>query len=327
MKLSKKTTNILGETMNYIDFGKKVLKIRKDCGLTRENVKDITGISIETLRRLEAGLPEPRINTLEKLSILYRFDLIELLSKSRSPLSFFSEDLIKKTTDKINRLDFEGLRDVIDSALQDVMDSKNPENSEELNINYYTDFFNALKALKLNETKDLKLNVIMLENILLVVSRNQKSLLGEVYLYPFEVVVAIYLISLYRRTNQYALAISTSEAMMRKLEKYPLLNDRSTDQLGALYQALAYVYHAMDKHEKVIEIVDDAFGNPRLAFTNTLYVDLLLRKATALLKLGNKDSYDLFTVAIQNSYGERKKNIIRVIKEIYGVDHHLAEDN
>ena len=156
--------------MNYLEFGKKALKIRKNCGFTREKVKDITGISIETLRRLEVGLPEPRINTLEKLSVLYRYDLIELLAKSRSQLSFFSEDLFKRTTDKINKLDFEGLRDVIDSALHDVMVSKDSNDLEDSNIRYYSDFFNALKALKLNDTKDLKLNVIMLENILMVVS-------------------------------------------------------------------------------------------------------------------------------------------------------------
>ncbi len=309
--------------MNYIEFGNKALKIRKNCGFTRETVKEITGISIETLRRLETGVPEPRINTLEKLSTLYRYDLIELLSKSRSQLSFFSEELIKKTTDKINQLDFEGLRGVIDSALMDLMQSKD---TEESNSKYYSDFFNALKSVKINETKDLKMNVIVIENILLILARNQKFLINEPYLYPFEVMAAIYLISLYRESGQYGIAISTCEEMMRKLENYPYLNDRGVDQLGALYQALAYVYHRKDEQEKVIEIVDAAFGNHHLAFTNTLYIDLLLRKATALHKLGNKDSYDLFTVAILNSYGERKKNIIRVIKDYYGIDHHLAKD-
>jgi len=312
--------------MNYIEFGIKVLKIRKDCGFTREKVRDITGISIETLRRLEAGMPEPRINTLEKLSILYRYDLLELLAMSRSQISFFSEDLIRRSTEKINKLDFEGLRNVLDDALHDVMNWHNSDESEVLNFQYYTDFFNALKSLKLNETKDLKMNVIMLENILFAVSRNQKKLLEEAYLYPFEVVVVIYLISLYRRTGQHARAISTCEVMMDKLEKYPYLNDRGVDQLGALYQTFAYVYHAMDNHLKVIEIVDAAFSNPKLAFTNTLYVDLLMRKAIAFYELGNKDSYDIFTVAIQNSFGERKKGIIRIIKDIYDIDHHLATD-
>jgi transcriptional regulator with XRE-family HTH domain len=309
--------------MNYIEFGDKALKIRKNCGFTREAVKEITGISIETLRRLEMGVPEPRINTLEKLSALYRYDLIELLSKSRSQLSFFSEALIKKTTEKINQLDLEGLVDVIDEALKDLMGSIDPEDS---NSKYYTVFFNALKSLKINKINDFKMNVIMIENILLILSRNQKSLLNEPYLFPFEVMAAIYLISLYRESRQFDIAITTCEEMMKKLEKYPYLNDRGVDQLGALYLALSYIYHAMDEHEKVIEIVDSAFGNSLLAFTNTLYVNLLLRKAIAFHSLGNNESYDIFTVALQNTYGERKKHIAKVIKNQYGIDHHLAKD-
>lgn len=309
--------------MNYTEFGNKALKIRKNCGFTREKVKDITGISIETLRRLEMGVPEPRINTLEKLSTLYRYDLIELLSKCRSQLSFFSEDLIKKTTEKINQLDLVGLVDVIDSALRDLMTSADPEDS---NSKYYAVFFNALKSLRIDKINDFKTNVILIENILLILSRNQKSLLNEPYLYPFEVMAAIYLISLYRQSGQYTLAISTCEEMIRKLENYPYLNDRGVDQLGALYQTLAYIYHTMDQHEKVIEIVDSAFANHQLAFTNTLYIILLSRKAIALHNLGNKNSYDLFTVSLSNSFGERKKFIAKMIKEQYGIDHHLARD-
>jgi transcriptional regulator with XRE-family HTH domain len=309
--------------MNYIEFGNKALKIRKKCGFTREAVKDVTGISIETLRRLEMGVPEPRINTLEKLSSLYRYDLIELLSKCRSHLSFFSEELIKKSTDKINQIDLVGLVDVIDSALQDLMESSDPEDT---NSQYYTVFLNALKSLKIDKITDSKVNVIVIEDILLILSRNQKSLLNEPYLFPFEVMAAIYLISLYRQSGQFATAINTCEEMIRKLEDYPYLNDRGVDQLGALYQSMAYIFHTMDEHEKVIEFVDAAFANSKLAFTNTLYINLVLRKAIAFHNLGNRDSYDLFTVAIQNSYGERKKFIAKVVKEQYGVDHHLAQD-
>ena len=323
MKLNNKTTNILGDYMDYVDFGKKALKIRKNCGFTRETVKEITGISIETLRRLETGVPEPRINTLEKLSTLYRYDLIELLSKSRSPLSFFSEDLIKKSTEKINQIDLVGLVDVIDSALRDLTASTDPEDA---NSQYYTIFLNALKSLKIDKINDSKINVIVIEDILLILSRNQKSLLNEPYLFPFEVMASIYLISLHRQSGQFATAINTCEDMMRKLENYPYLNDRGVDQLGALYQSMAYIYHTMDAHEKVIEFVDAAFSNSQLAFTNTLYINLLLRKAVAFHNLGYKDSYDLFTVAIENSYGERKKFIAKMIKEQYGIDHHLAKD-
>ena len=58
----------------------------------------------------------------------------------------------------------------------------------------------------------------------------------------------------------------------------------------------------------------------------TLYVNLLLRKAIAFHSLGNNESYDIFTVALQNTYGERKKHIAKVIKNQYGIDHHLARD-
>ncbi len=306
--------------MNLIEFGKKAYEIRENCGFTREDVKEYTGISVETLRRLERGIPEPKLSTLEKLSNLYRYDLIELFSNNRNPLSLFSESLMRQVNEKLNTLDYEGLIDVINHAFDEVA---NLDPDEQANHDYYSQFLLAFKSLRLKETRDLPTNVMNVENILLALAKNQAQMLSTPYLYPFEVSVAIYLASIYRRKKEPEKSILFCDELLKKLDAYPSHNDRTTDQIGALYQAIAYAYHILDAHEKVVETIDKALMDRRLAFTNTLFTDMLMRKAIAFHNMGKRESYDLFTVAILNSQGERRKSIIDVVKQQYKIDHHI----
>lgn len=49
-------------------------------------------MAIETQRRIEHGLKEPKISTLERLSVLYKVDLVKLALKQRHRASSFSEE-------------------------------------------------------------------------------------------------------------------------------------------------------------------------------------------------------------------------------------------
>lgn len=71
-------------------FSKRLKEIRKSLGYTQDNVVFGTGLSSETLRKLENGITIPRYDTIEILSMFYKVDLQSVLNQYKS-----SKDLIK----------------------------------------------------------------------------------------------------------------------------------------------------------------------------------------------------------------------------------------
>ena len=64
------------------EFGHRLRDIRKGLNLTQQDVSDMSGVNLDTLRKLENGYVVPRYDTLEILSITYKIDLLEVLLRS-----------------------------------------------------------------------------------------------------------------------------------------------------------------------------------------------------------------------------------------------------
>ncbi len=71
------------ETINLKAFGQALKQVRLSLGYTQQDVRSNTGISCDTLRRIENGLVIPRYETLEYLSYFYKVDLLPILMKHR----------------------------------------------------------------------------------------------------------------------------------------------------------------------------------------------------------------------------------------------------
>jgi len=81
---------ILFSTYDLKAFSTRLKEIRKSLGFTQENVVTGTGLSGETLRKLENGMVVPRYDTIEMLSLFYKTDLQAVLNNYKS-----SSELIK----------------------------------------------------------------------------------------------------------------------------------------------------------------------------------------------------------------------------------------
>lgn len=66
-----------------VSFGETLRKIRKKLSLTQNNVSELSGINIETIRRIEGGKVIPKFETLDLLSSIYKTDLNTLFLKYR----------------------------------------------------------------------------------------------------------------------------------------------------------------------------------------------------------------------------------------------------
>lgn len=72
------------------EFGIQIKKIRRRLMLTQKNVSDSCGVNCDTLRKIEAGLVVPRYDTLEHLSAVYKFDVLECFMNHRTPNQIYS---------------------------------------------------------------------------------------------------------------------------------------------------------------------------------------------------------------------------------------------
>ena len=49
-------------------FGKKLMQIRREQGLTQAQLADMTDLTIETISNIERGVHSPRFSNLEKIA-------------------------------------------------------------------------------------------------------------------------------------------------------------------------------------------------------------------------------------------------------------------
>lgn len=65
-------------------ISKKLKQIRKQKGLSQEEVQKLTGINRNNISRYENGKREPNINTLKKLAKAYNIDIIVFFELPKS---------------------------------------------------------------------------------------------------------------------------------------------------------------------------------------------------------------------------------------------------
>ncbi len=64
-----------------MSFNEKLKISRKSCGMTQRSVAEFLGISERAYQHYENGSREPNIDTLVRLSILFKISLDELLCR------------------------------------------------------------------------------------------------------------------------------------------------------------------------------------------------------------------------------------------------------
>ncbi|MCK8059245.1 MULTISPECIES: helix-turn-helix transcriptional regulator [unclassified Fusibacter] len=301
---------------NYIKFGLEAKKIRVDLGYSRSYVEKNAHVPQETLRRFEDLGHEPKLKTLERLSDLYKIDMINVFMKNRAYTNMFSTELISDVSNLSKNLEY----GILSAKLLELIDNLSSRSKDETKTELIIHFLTCCLSLGEKSTKDIKRNIMNLEDTLIELSRNRKRILSDVYLYDFEITIALLLVIQYRRIKDNMRAIELIENVIAIVDSNPYRSEHQTNQLGFLYLNLSYSYHYFDNHEKVISIVDKAIFNPQLRFSNTTYNNLMLRKVIALFKL-NDPSYKLLVASIcMNETPTRKSAIVKTLRDQYGID-------
>ncbi|MCK8059120.1 MULTISPECIES: helix-turn-helix domain-containing protein [unclassified Fusibacter] len=304
--------------INFKEYGRLVTEIRKNCYLTQNDVQKKIGVSMETLRRIENGIQEPRISTLERLSVLYKYDLISMLEKTRKSTSFFSDDLIKRVNKHTRENNFEALKQELTSIVE-VLAYHSSENNSEA-YRYYVQYLESIKSLTISSDRFPKNKITNFESLLVSMNSSRTGLLTDEYLFNLEVAIAIGLSVVYRDYGNNDKTIDLLTPLIEKLLRYPTHTARQINFIGTMVLNLAYAYHMLDEHEKVITAIDDILQNKLMTFSTDLTNELYKRKAVALFKLDNPLYKPLFLTVLMHESGEKRKQTCHIIKKQYKID-------
>lgn len=90
--------------VNLVGMGEFFTKCRKECGLSQENVADITSISEKTIYNIEHGKCEPGFDTVLMFCDIYDIELNQV-QKFYSRSSDMSHMIDEYYSDKVKPLD------------------------------------------------------------------------------------------------------------------------------------------------------------------------------------------------------------------------------
>lgn len=96
---------------NLKSFGTRIKLIRKRLKLTQQNVSDRSQVNLSTIRRLEAGLVIPKLETLDYLSPVLKEDLLSIFMQYRIDDYYFFTLLKSRLENKLEGDDMDSLEE------------------------------------------------------------------------------------------------------------------------------------------------------------------------------------------------------------------------
>lgn len=299
---------------NSLGIGKLMREIRNAQNLTIKQVSTATGIAEETIRRIELDKFEPKVSTLETLSNYYRLDIIELISRNRSFDSMFSDAFISKVNQMVNARDFNQLRSFADLEIKTLTADKN-HNQVAL-----TTFLYSLKYIKYDPQNGQNDTISVLESILLKITPDYLKNSGTNFPLPIEVSCILLLSIMYRQNRNFNQAIELLTVTIERILNMPLINVRFSDYLASAYLNLAYTYHSMEAHDKVVETVDKCLNHLKVNYNKIVLSHLLFRKGLALYFLDDPLHHAILSTALSLMSAEEQEQLKKVMKTKYHLE-------
>jgi transcriptional regulator with XRE-family HTH domain len=272
--------------MNKEVLGQQLREIRRNIGLTQHDVSEQTGISHETLRRLENGKEFVRFSTLEKLSELYKVDLYKLASMSAELASRFNTFL-----EEIGKSINHGSSEVFHSKIKALIDELSLSNDP--NEKYYISYLGALLKFETYSLSEFAHSELALSH-LYIDSVSQKA---NYYITPFEITLNIYWAIFLRLKENIPLSISVLQSTLTRVKNLPYPISEKTHSIVVIHINLSNAYHNLKDYNKAISLIDDVLFSKDMAYRLDDYFQLLFRKGISQFKSGSESYKKTFSLA------------------------------
>ncbi|MBE0451170.1 MAG: helix-turn-helix transcriptional regulator [Clostridia bacterium] len=275
-------------------FGEDIRKIRIESNLSQADVYDIIGISQDTLRRIENGYTIPKFETLEYLSLLYKTDIVTMLSKTRIGHHYALGNITQTLNDMILNNDFSH----IDKAIKFVNDTISDDNerpSDQMLLNKLFQFkalVEIIQEFNINPNSPLDKDPLVIKINRALELTISDFIMNQIDSYSLDFIeirlLIIYCVILRLKTN-YQDALITLEILLKKTENKLYYDQNYLDLLFKIHFSIAYCHHRNDNHQSVVSSCDKGLQICIEHSDYSLMHAFLFRKAVALFNLGEKE--------------------------------------
>lgn len=238
-------------------FGTAAKKFRIEKGIKIIDLKELCNINRDTIRKIENGMVIPKIETLDRLSYVYKQDMYMLFSKYRLTVDVYLNKVIHKISKSFKTKDFE---------IMDLEIKKFKETYE--NSPIYGD---AIIKKKVNQLKLYLYALVNIDKIIIDESRkvitdlflslecsNKDLIKKKVRFDKIETRIIILLATVYRFKNDFIRSIDLLEIARDEL----LSSFRHDSDFLKLYILVSYNimthYHRSNKYTKSLEVYRDS---------------------------------------------------------------------
>lgn len=275
-------------------FGEDIRQIRIESNLSQADVYNIIGISQDTLRRIENGYTIPKFETLEYLSVLYKTDIVSLLSKTRIGHHYVLGNITQTLNDMILNNDFSH----IDKAIIFVNNTINDDNerpSDQMLLNKLFQFkalVEIIQEFNINPNSPIdkdSLVIKIFKAIELTIIDFNTNLIETYSLDFIEIRILIIYCVILRLKTKYQEALTTLEILLKKTESKLSYDINYLDLLFKIHFSIAYCHHRNDNHQNAVESCDKGLKICIEHSDYSLMHAFLFRKAVALFNLGEKE--------------------------------------
>lgn len=295
-------------------FGKKLCNLRQALGFSQDSVEELSGVNVQTLRRIENGKVIPKQETLEFLSPVYKIDLNNLLLRYRID-GYSSFNNIKNNIEsKLDRDEFYNL-DIELNELNNLLTT--------MNHPYFKVLVNQL--------------ILLLESVILNKRDNKSTKALEKLIEAIKTTTPkfslpnfssfVYSTMEIRILMNIALLLNIIESTEKSLEVMEFCFE-SVEPNDEMYPKicynLSYTYHRLDRHDDALKAsslaIDYCLNNRNYIGLNHLY----FRKGIAKFLLKHGDYIDFLKKSIYQcellGQYELKDMMIRNCKKIYNIE-------
>jgi len=304
-------------------FGNIILDLRNKRKITQTFIRDTEGLHPKTIKNLEYGNTMPNLDTLNKLSNLYRVNIHMILDQCKKD----NNRDFKRILEKLDKISLDNKLEELEPVLADIKKLKT--SNKDMNIEYIKNKLDQIdkfaELIKIKNKTDI-MNVMATEQlciqiIQLIHPNFDINNINTYYFNPLETRVLIALSFSYIRQNRYRLAVITLNVCIDNASLHVKSNQEHIPLLIHAKYALSYVYFINDENEHVISICDEAISLskdmynvkllPHLYFrkgiseylTDNNEYKISLRKSLDLLGLMDLDtSKELYTKILKDKY-------------------------
>lgn len=270
-------------------FSIRLKEIRKSLGYTQENVVSGTGLSAETLRKLENGITIPRYDTIEILSMFYKTDLHLLLNNYKS-----SRDLLKYydlVDYHIIHFDKSSILETVES-FEAFMKNEHSQLIDPRELQQLHLFFKGLALSYSDEQdKDIQIESIqLLVEALCIFNPSFSFSHWKEYKYNYlELRILFTIASIYGALRECTLSNEILLFIYESLDLTASSKHYDKHLITKVLTIISYNYHRLDLHEKALQYAEWGIEYCKQQLVMSSLPVLLVRKGTAMYYLGQSN--------------------------------------